>query len=1711
MSHRSSDTNASWNNRSSRNSNDGGGGGGYNERSWSGSRYSLDNRYNKDRRNFRGYGGRSERRPYEERRGGYPYRSTSWVNNSGSDGNYSSHPRHQQNWQKKNTKSTQPIPPPLTDSDEPPSSVSNGDAEKSDLDVSTNGGQNNGDKLAGTSINLKTDDKNDVPAEDNGLPHIDTPKVANGINVQSNEMDSSARMSPTLDDKLEITPHENELIKLIEDEALKMISDAEQPLCSTSQNISQETTAPAIVSSGSAQNPERQATIERSAEQVTRKLINQLTTMNKYSLKQMINNPDSKYETALKTHARQKLRAEVRRQLRNFSLQESTSQTKTCGMLEPDECVDSDKIPDALLEQIGKVLDLNLLDLNVGDDQPQVATVEDEDCVINPSDPDYSATEMLDKNLRLTDDDVQLHLDAEDIFARAELLLMKGSETGISSGPSSPTEEMFPNDQIDSIVSEENGYEKVLETTGTSDAKAEILIEESAQSTFPCFLRVSTVEELNKKVDDLSTPMEVSGCTTNALASPAAPNEPENDYNADVVSEEPALELPSNEHAQMSEIITVTNGQKNCEMEYSDSQKSIGVVQEPVESAMEVTNDTPNAPNIEAELVNNTPNAPNIEAELVNNTPNAPNIEADMVNNTHNTPNIEADMVNDQEEPPKQPQLEVTPPVTPVPLEKPSEIVDDTIQTSIQTPTTEPATAIIRAPTHPELSTRKSKGSKSYKPNLVQHEHTKRESKSSSSLPRPSSSNPASSPSTNNSPSVSKPRRPGPNLAALKQASDAAKHHSSSKNGGNASTTEDNSKSRSAKKREPSTNNSINNTSTISAASPSRNSNRSSPQVELVQTSQPLPTPLKPVAGRARTPGPMSAAAASDSSKQKKKKKRNRRRDFSPDLGMMLECDLRVSRPVVTPTPPPTQIRETPPSSASKKNSEPERETKPFRETRARSVDPKMICDGKRDREREKDRDRDRAKDKAKSRDVEEKRDTERDTRKEKSRDDRREKDRDVKKDKDTNKEKEKEDKKEPESTADVNNDSGKTQSAEQVPKIERERKKSPTPKPKTTTDPIQPPVVVKEAKVTSKHHSEETTVVENPNDVKTELPKEVDMKHGSKASLKGKEIKEAKHRESSTDRDTTEAASEKETKDDSVYKESKEKETKSFKEKGTDEKVAEETSGNEVKKSPKRRKNLLRGPNLIKGRREAPEMVVPNQPEPQNDNKLEAVQEIVNPKQSNAVKDRQETISSEITSAQPTPHKGGRDAAVPDRIVPMPAADLQHPAIRSTATLFVNRTSSPRPWKSPGEKKLLPAGPLLPAPLAPMSPPHVERHIPSAPMSPPHVERHIPSAPMSPPHVERHIPSAPMSPPHTERHIPNPIPTTPPTVVNPESVHIHQVALPVLTQTDIMTRIALPTTLCPLVTPQPNAFAPVMTLLNQMQEIDKKMSNFQQRKMQIDSDIMRLNSEKFQIDQSSMQLQNDRFMVLNALRTALVECELSTLAVIQSVPKLASVSPPTVTNRRRHLEPEAETAPKSKRRKPAEPEPILAPQIPQVTLASGPELSESEEPTAQPGATGNSSERTIRRITKISDNTQILKLFQRRRLVSEKSTEESHSEDSTILQQEKLTPAKRRRTRTITAMDQSGAATSAGGGRLRSESNRLVDLKKSVDPNASKPLPAEQTTVITDPPSTVNAAPSVRFEKDVEVPLNAHKNLLTREVKVVLSKLNVSGHRSSP
>lgn len=186
----------------------------------------------------------------------------------------------------------------------------------------------------------------------------------------------------------------------------------------------------------------------RNAEQVTKRILNQLTSMDKHNLKMIINNPNAKYDTALKTHARKKLRIEMRKQLRSFNLTDSSELHSTLqNILEPDECIESDKIPEALFEEIGRVLDINLLN----DDEYVDDSTENED----------NAMGVLDKNLKLKHEQECNLVNAEDIFLRAEMLLM--NDTSMLE----PIESIEHNSRLDTptadIINSSDGGDKLNE------------------------------------------------------------------------------------------------------------------------------------------------------------------------------------------------------------------------------------------------------------------------------------------------------------------------------------------------------------------------------------------------------------------------------------------------------------------------------------------------------------------------------------------------------------------------------------------------------------------------------------------------------------------------------------------------------------------------------------------------------------------------------------------------------------------------------------------------------------------------------------------------------------------------------------------------------------------------------------------------------------------------------------------------------------------------------------------------------------------------------------------------------------------------------------------------------------------------------------------------------------------------------------------------
>uniref|UniRef100_A0AAG5D9D1 Uncharacterized protein n=1 Tax=Anopheles atroparvus TaxID=41427 RepID=A0AAG5D9D1_ANOAO len=287
--------------------------------------------------------------------------------------------------------------------------------------------------------------------------------------------------------------------KIIADEAIRMLSSAASSNEPTSLNEPCDDTAsatPLVTGSSNETTPTPVGTdttkpianatvtadsalLQKSAEQVTRKLINQLTTMSKYNLKQMIDNPAGKYETALNKHAQNKLRAEVRKQLKNFNLADAVrAKDSSFGsdVMAPDEAIDADKIPAELLEQIGQALDFDFYDLSGS--EPRDSTEGNADCLIvdapndQPVGSDKPPTSATRNEGASVAQQVQRQI-IENVNNSAENLV-------------------------------HNAYSPSELPTGSAGVEAgtqSLAAEPTPPAKIVSFLRVSTVDELNKRIE----------------------------------------------------------------------------------------------------------------------------------------------------------------------------------------------------------------------------------------------------------------------------------------------------------------------------------------------------------------------------------------------------------------------------------------------------------------------------------------------------------------------------------------------------------------------------------------------------------------------------------------------------------------------------------------------------------------------------------------------------------------------------------------------------------------------------------------------------------------------------------------------------------------------------------------------------------------------------------------------------------------------------------------------------------------------------------------------------------------------------------------------------------------------------------------------------------------------------------------------------------
>lgn len=94
----------------------------------------------------------------------------------------------------------------------------------------------------------------------------------------------------------------------------------------------------------------------KNASGASEKLLTQLKTMDKDGVKDLINNPKQPYKKkVLNIQAREKLREQMRKRLKVLGMEGDSD-----FQLEPDECIDYEKIPETLIAQIGQTIDINL-------------------------------------------------------------------------------------------------------------------------------------------------------------------------------------------------------------------------------------------------------------------------------------------------------------------------------------------------------------------------------------------------------------------------------------------------------------------------------------------------------------------------------------------------------------------------------------------------------------------------------------------------------------------------------------------------------------------------------------------------------------------------------------------------------------------------------------------------------------------------------------------------------------------------------------------------------------------------------------------------------------------------------------------------------------------------------------------------------------------------------------------------------------------------------------------------------------------------------------------------------------------------------------------------------------------------------------------------------------------------------------------------------
>lgn len=140
-------------------------------------------------------------------------------------------------------------------------------------------------------------------------------------------------------------------------------------------------------------------TIDSCARNASKKLMNQIKTMDKDNVKELINNPKQPHKkTVLNIQAREKLREGMRKQLKTLG-----SDDQDVSQFEIEESVNCESIPETLIAQIGRTVDIEL-------------GVEDMDLQT-----DLETAEVVDKDMEVVEKNL-----GNDFLFGSEMLLMNG-------------------------------------------------------------------------------------------------------------------------------------------------------------------------------------------------------------------------------------------------------------------------------------------------------------------------------------------------------------------------------------------------------------------------------------------------------------------------------------------------------------------------------------------------------------------------------------------------------------------------------------------------------------------------------------------------------------------------------------------------------------------------------------------------------------------------------------------------------------------------------------------------------------------------------------------------------------------------------------------------------------------------------------------------------------------------------------------------------------------------------------------------------------------------------------------------------------------------------------------------------------------------------------------------------------------------------------